>query len=151
LILISTLYKPGIYGLAIFIASVSWAGVSRLIRGEVLSLRNRDYVEAARVVGAPSARILTRHILPNVVPTMVVWASLAIPSLILTEAALSYLGLGVRVPKPSWGNMLEEAQQFYTLNWTNVFFPGFMIFLTVLCVNVAGNGLRDALDPRVGD
>jgi peptide/nickel transport system permease protein len=149
LILISTLYRPGVIGLSLFIASVSWAGVSRLIRGEVLALRNREYVEAARVIGAPTPRILVRHILPNVVPIMVVWGSLAIPGLILTEASLSYLGLGVRVPAPSWGNMLQESQQFYLLNWTNVFFPGFMIFLSVLCVNMVGNGLRDALDPRL--
>jgi peptide/nickel transport system permease protein len=151
LILISALYRPGYVALALFIASVSWAGVARLIRGEVLSLRNRDYVDAARVIGASNFRIIWRHIFPNVIPTIVVWTSLVIPAFILTEAALSFLGLGVRIPTPSWGNMLQEAQDFYRRNWTNVLFPGLMIYLTVLCINLVGNGLRDALDPRQAD
>jgi peptide/nickel transport system permease protein len=87
--------------------------------------------------------------LPNVLPTVIVWSSLVIPAFILTEAALSFLGLGVHSPTPSWGNMLSEAQPFYTTNWTNVFFPGFAIFITALSINLAGNGLRDALDPRL--
>jgi peptide/nickel transport system permease protein len=124
--------------------------VARLIRGEVLSLRRREFVEAARVLGGGNGHILRRHILPNVVPTIVVWASLVIPGFILTEAVLSFLGLGVRVPTPSWGNMLEEAQQFYRQSWTNVLFPGFLIYLTVLAISLVGNGLRDALDPRLG-
>jgi peptide/nickel transport system permease protein len=151
LILISSLYRPGYVALAVLIALVSWAGIARLIRGEVMALRRRDYVESARVLGASHARIITRHILPNVAPTIVVWVSLVIPGFILTEAALSFLGLGVRIPTPSWGNMLEEAQQFYRQHWTNVFFPGFMIYITVLAINLVGNGLRDALDPRMGD
>jgi len=151
LILISSLYEPGYVALAFFIASVSWAGVSRLIRGEVLSLRNRDYVDAARVIGASNFRIIWRHIFPNVIPTIVVWTSLVIPAFILTEAALSFLSLGVRIPTPSWGNMLQEAQGFYRRSWTNVFFPGFMIYITVLSINLVGNGLRDALDPRQSD
>jgi peptide/nickel transport system permease protein len=151
LILISSLYHPGYVALAFFIASVSWAGVARLIRGEVLSLRGRDYVDAARVIGASNSRIIWRHIFPNVVPTIVVWTSLVIPAFILTEAALSFLGLGVQIPTPSWGNMLNEAQDFYRRNWTNVFFPGFMIYVTVLSINLVGNGLRDALDPRQAD
>jgi len=151
LILISSLYRPGAVGLALIIAALSWSGIARLLRGEVLALRRRDYVEAARVIGATDRRIVTRHILPNVVPIVIVWASLAIPGLILTEAALSFLGLGVRVPTPSWGNMLQEAQAFYRLAWTNVFFPGFMIYITVLAINLVGNGLRDALDPRLND
>lgn len=148
LILISALYRPGYVGLSIFIALVGWPGVSRLVRSEVLSIRNRDYVDSARVTGASSAWIITRHLVPNALPTMVIWASQVIPAIILVEAALSFLGLGVRPPTPSWGNMLSEAQPFYVTNWTNVFFPGFMIFLTALSVNLIGNGLRDALDPQ---
>lgn len=151
LILISSLYRPNPAQLAVVIAAVSWSGVARLIRGEVLSLRNRDYVEAARVLGSSNTRIIVRHIFPNVVPIVVVWASLAIPSLILTEAALSFLGLGVRVPTPSWGNMLEESRQFYRQAWTFVFIPGFAIYITVLAVNLVGGALRDALDPRLND
>jgi peptide/nickel transport system permease protein len=151
LILISTLYRPGYLGLALFIAAVGWPGLSRLVRGEVLALRHREYVEAARVVGAGNARILVRHVLPNVAPTMVIWGSQVIPGFVIMEAALSFLGLGVRVPTPSWGNMLSEAQQVYRTNWTNVFFPGFLIFLSALSINLVGNGLRDAFDPRLGD
>jgi peptide/nickel transport system permease protein len=149
LILIGSLYRPGPVLLAICLASVSWAGISRLIRGEVLSLRNRDYVDAARVLGASNARILLRHIFPNVVPIIVVWASLVVPGLILTEAALSYLGIGVRVPTPSWGNMLQDGKQFLRVAWTLIFIPGFMIYITVRALNLVGSGLRDALDPRL--
>lgn len=149
LILIAALYRPNQYELALVIAFVLWPGVSRLLRGEALALRRREYVEAARALGAGDTRIISRHLLPNVLPTIIVWSSLVIPAFILTEAALSFLGLGVRSPTPSWGNMLAEAQPFYRSNWTNVFFPGLAIFLTALSVNLVGNGLRDALDPRL--
>lgn len=151
LLLVSVLYRPGVIGLSIIIALLSWPGVGRLIRGEVLARRGSDYVEAARVVGASNSRIIGRHIFPNVVPIAVVWISLAIPSLILVEATLSFLGFGVRPPTPSWGNMLEGATEYYRSSWTNVFIPGFAIWLTVLAINLIGNGLRDALDPRLND
>ncbi len=151
LILIFALYRPNAAGLAIVLGLLSWAGVARLIRGEVLSIRGRDYVDAARVIGASNGRIIWRHIFPNIVPIIVVWISLAIPSVILAEAALSYLGFGVQVPTPSWGNMLQGAKDYYTRSWTNVFIPGFMIYITVLAINLVGNGLRDALDPRLND
>jgi peptide/nickel transport system permease protein len=151
LILVSTLYRPNQYELALFIALIGWPGLARLIRGDVLQLSGREYVEAARVIGAHDRLILVRHVLPNALPTMIVWASQVIPGFILTEAALSFLGLGVQVPTPSWGNMLSEAQSVYRTNWTNVFFPGALIFLTSLSINLAGNGLRDALDPRLRD
>lgn len=149
LILVSTTFDPGPTELAFFIALVSWPGVSRIVRGQVLSLRNRDYVEAARVLGGSNTRVLLRHILPNVVPIIVVWASLVVPALILTEASLSYLGLGVQVPNPSWGNMLQDAKQFLRASWTLVFIPGFAIYITVLCINIVANALRDALDPHL--
>ena len=149
LILISTMYRPGPAGLAIFIALVSWPGVSRIVRGEVLSIRHRDYVEAGRVIGASNARLLIRHIFPNVVPIIVVWSSLVVPALILTEASLSYLGVGVRVPTPSWGNMLQDAKQFVRVSWTLIFIPGFAIYITVLSINIVASALRDALDPRL--
>jgi peptide/nickel transport system permease protein len=151
LLLISVLYKPGVVGLAVVIALLSWPGVARIIRGEVLARRHADYVDAARVAGANDGTIIFRHIVPNVVPLAVVWISLAIPSLILVEATLSFLGFGVRVPVPSWGNMLEGATEYYSRSWSNVFFPGFAIWLTVLAINLIGNGLRDALDPRLSD
>ena len=137
--------------LALVVASVSWMGLSRLIRGEVMSLRSRDYVEAARVVGASDRRIIVRHMFPNVVPLVIVWSTLAVPVFIIVEASLSYLGLGVQVPTPSWGNMLTDAQSYMTHSWTLAVIPGVMIFITVLSINLLGNGLRDALDPRLTD
>src|SRR5262249_30078897 len=95
--------------------------------------------------------IIVRHLLPNVTPILLVQASLTIPGVILTEAIISFLGLGVQVPTPSWGNMLDEAQRFYRTNWLNVFIPGFMIYVSALCLYLVGIGLRDALDPNLGD
>ena len=148
LILVSVLYQPGTIGLALLLAGLGWTGIARLVRGEVLSLRSRDYVDAARITGATDLYIIRRHVVPNVMPTMVVWTSLAVPGLVLTEAGLSFLGFGVRIPTPSWGNMLEQAKDFYSESWTNVFIPGCMIYVTVLAISLIGNGLRDALDPR---
>ncbi|MBA2467850.1 MAG: ABC transporter permease [Chloroflexia bacterium] len=151
LLLISVWIRPGPVGLAVIIALLGWTGLARLIRGEVLSLRSRDYVDAARVSGASNRTIITRHIFPNVISLVIVWASLALPGLIITEATLSYLGFGVRIPTPSWGNMLQEAYQFITLSWTYAFLPGLFIFLAALSFNLLGIGLRDALDPRLNN
>ena len=151
LLLLSVWWRPGPVGLALVIASIGWTGIARLVRGEVLALRHRDYVDAARVIGASNSRIILRHIIPNAVPIMVVWISLAIPNLILYEAVLSWLGFGVRIPIPSWGNILDEATEFYLQSWTYVFLPGLAIYLTALAFNLVGNGLRDALDPRLND
>lgn len=151
LLLISVWWRPGPVGLAVIIASLGWTGLARLVRGEVLSLRSRDYVDAARVMGASNRTIITRHIVPNVVSLVIVWSSLALPSLIIYEATLSYLGFGVRIPTPSWGNMLQEAYTFLALSWTYAFLPGLMIFLSALAFNLLGIGLRDALDPRLNN
>jgi peptide/nickel transport system permease protein len=151
LLLLSVWFRPGPIGLAFVIAGLSWTGISRLVRGEVLTLKNRDYIDAARVSGAPTSRIILKHIFPNVASIIIVWMSLALPSLILYEATLSYLGFGVRIPQPSWGNMLDEAQVFYRESWTYVFLPGFAIYLASLSFNLLGNGLRDALDPRLNE
>jgi peptide/nickel transport system permease protein len=151
LILAFTVFKPNPYGLALIIALLGWAGAARLIRGEVLSLRSRDFVEAARVLGASNSRIIVQHILPNVIPLLIVTLSLTLPGLILLEAALSFLGFGVQIPTPSWGNMLENAREYFTRAPANVFIPGFLIFLTVLSITLLGNGLRDALDPRLNE
>lgn len=148
LILVSTLYRPPIWQLAVFIGLFSWPGVCRLIRGDVMSIKKREYIEAARVIGANDARILFRHIAPNILPIILVWASLAVPGFILLEAILSYLGVGVRPPQPSWGIMLQEAKQFYRVDWPLIFIPGFAIYITVLSLTLAGNGIRDALDVR---
>jgi peptide/nickel transport system permease protein len=151
LIFIGSMFSLSPIGLALVIAIVAWLGLARLIRAEVLSLRERDYVEAARVVGASDARVIGRHIFPNVLPLVIVWATLVVPVLIITEAALSFLGYGVQTPIPSWGNMLREAQRFFIHQWTLAFIPGLMIYITVLAINLLGNGLRDALDPRLAE
>ena len=128
---------------------IGWAGRARVIRGMVLSLRETDYVVAARALGVPSLRIVTRHILPNTFSFAIVSASLAIPSYILGEVALSFLGLGIQEPEASWGNMLREAQQpSYLMENPWVVVPGVLIFLTVLAYNFLGDGLRDAADPK---
>lgn len=151
LLLISVWWQPGPIGLAVIIALLGWTGLSRLIRGEVLSLKNRDFVDAARVVGASNRSIIMKHIFPNVISIVIVWASLVLPGLIIYEATLSYLGFGVRIPTPSWGNMLQESYQFLALRASYAFFPGAMIFLTALSFNLLGIGLRDALDPRLNN
>lgn len=144
-------FGPSVKNLIFAIILTGWPGPARLVRGEFLSLRERDYVEAARATGAPAARIIFRHILPNAVPPLIVNATLGIAGIILAEAGLSYLGFGVKVPTPSWGNMLSEANNIVVLTklpWLWVP-PGLMIFLTVLSVNFVGDGLRDAMDPRL--
>ncbi len=151
LILIATFFSPNVVVLSIVIAVLSWTGISRLVRGEVMSVKGRDYVDAARAVGASNTRILWRHVLPNIINVMIVWASLTVGGIILTEAALSYLSFGIQPPVPSWGNMLSNSQQYIYRSVSLVIIPGFFIFITVLAVNLMGNGLRDALDPRSKD
>lgn len=126
-----------------------WTGVSRLVRGQVLSLKEQDYVEAARALGASQGRIMLRHLLPNAMAPIIVATTLAVGGFILAESGLSYLGLGIQPPTPSWGNMLQRAQEYvWNAAWLAVF-PGVLIFVTVLSFNFLGDGLRDALDPRL--
>lgn len=129
---------------------LSWMSTARLVRGQILSLRGREFVEAAKGIGASRARIIFRHLLPNVVSIIIVQATLMIGEAILIESGLSFLGLGIQPPAVSWGNMLSRAQGFlYYPNGVYIaLFPGLFIFLTVLCANFLGDGLRDALDPR---
>lgn len=151
LLLIAVVFRPSVSGLALVIASLNWTGVSRLVRGEFLSLKEREYVDAARVVGAGNARIIFRHVLPNAFSPIIIAATLALGNVILVETALSYLGMGVQPPMPSWGNMLTNAKQYLYRSPTLIVIPGFFIFVTVLAGNLMGNGLRDALDPRFRD
>lgn len=151
LLLVASMWRLGPLQLALVIAVISWVTLSRLVRGEVMAVKGRDYVDAARVVGISNGRIMWRHILPNVAPVMIVWASLAVPGLILTEATLSFLGLGVQPPTASWGNMLTGALRNWSQSKLTVFLPGMAIYLTVFAINLMGNGLRDALDPRITD
>lgn len=142
---------PSISNLIFAIILLGWPTPARLVRGEFLSLRERDFVEAAKATGARPLRIIFRHVLPNALPPLLVSATLGIAGIILAEAALSYLGFGVRIPVPSWGNMLTEANDIVILKTAPWMWlpPGLMIFLTVLSINFIGDGLRDAMDPRL--
>jgi peptide/nickel transport system permease protein len=127
----------------------SWQVSARLVRGEILALREREFVLAARAVGADGRRVLVRHILPNVVSVVIIAATIRIPQTIMLEAGLSYLGLGVQPPMASWGNMVADGKGVLTIAWWVSAFPGVFVLLTVLAFNLLGDGLRDALDPRM--
>jgi len=142
------LIQPGL-SVVIFIIVVANAPyVARIIRGQVLSLREKEFVEAARSLGASNARIMFREILPNLVAPIIVYATLFIPANILLEAALSFLGVGVQPPDPSWGEMLAKATSIFDVAWWFLFFPGMALLLTVLAFNLVGDGLQDALNPK---
>jgi ABC-type dipeptide/oligopeptide/nickel transport system permease subunit len=126
----------------------SWPYIGRIIRGQTLSLREREFVDAARSLGARPTYILSRELLPNLVAPILVYATLLIPTNILFEAALSYLGVSVRPPRATWGGMIYDATQYYQIDPEFLFPPGLAIFITVLAFNLFGDGLRDALDPR---
>lgn len=139
--------RPSLWIIIFVIGAVYWTWIARVIYGQVLVLRRREFVEAARCVGARDGRIIMRHILPHLVPTVIVWGSLGIATNVMLEASLSYLGIGVQPPTPSWGGMIQQGQQFYrTAPWL-VIYPGLAIMLTVFAFNLLGDGLRDALDP----
>jgi peptide/nickel transport system permease protein len=148
-ILMSILFRPNAITLAAIIASVGWGGVARLVRGEVLSVKQRDFILATRSIGARDLRLIFRHLLPNVLPVLIVAASLGVGQIILIEAALDFLGLGIQPPTASWGNMLTNAESYFFHSGWLVVFPGVTIFVTVLASNLFGNAVRDAFDPRL--
>ncbi|MGI8913919.1 MAG: ABC transporter permease [Chloroflexota bacterium] len=148
LIIVSVLFHVGPIGLAVLIGLTSWTGAARLVRGQVFQLKERDYVLSARAVGAGNVRIISRHILPNVLSLVVVLLGIDIGGAILAESGLSYLGLGVQPPTPSWGNMLSGAQSYFEHGPWLVYGPGIAIALTVWCLYTVGDGIRDAIDPR---
>jgi peptide/nickel transport system permease protein len=140
--------EPSLFNIMVVIGLTSWMGVTRLVRAETLSLRERDYVSAARLSGAGLGRILFIHILPNALPPILVSATLGVAGAILVESSLSFLGLGVQPPTPSWGNMLLEGKEALEVSpWLSVF-PGFAILFTVLGYNLLGESLRDFMDPH---
>ena len=143
--------EPSIWNIMIVIGLTSWMGVARLVRAEFLSLKTRDFVLAARVSGASDARIIFYHILPNAMAPVLVSATLGVGAAILIESSLSFLGIGVQPPTPSWGNMLTEGKDNLEIAWWLSVFPGLAILITVLGYNLLGEGLRDALDPRSRD
>ena len=135
--------------IALSLAALFWMGEARVVRGQVLALREREFVEAARSIGASPSRVVFRHIIPNCVGPILVGATLGVAGAILTESALSFLGFGVQPPATSWGSLLDNANGYVgTPQAYLIYFPGLMIFLTVLAVNFLGDGLRDALDPQ---
>jgi peptide/nickel transport system permease protein len=139
----------GVFAIIVVIGILRWMPVARLVRGSFLSLREMEFVEAARSLGLSNRRIIIRHILPNAMSPVIVAATLGIAQAIITESGLSYLGYGVQPPTPTWGNMLTNAQQeMIRGNMWIAIFPGLMIFVTVIAINYMGDGLRDALDPK---
>ena len=141
--------KPGWRLVALIIGLFSWPYIARIVRGQVLSLREKEFVEAARAMGSNDRRIIFREVLPNVVAPIIVYTTLIIPNNILFEAALSFLGVGVPPTTPSWGRMLAEGGENFTFAWWMMLFPGVFLFLTTLAFNLVGDGLRDSLDPRM--
>jgi peptide/nickel transport system permease protein len=140
--------SASLYRILLIIALVGWTTVARLVRGATLSVRERDYVRAAVALGAGPLRIMIRHILPNVVSPIIVATTLSVGNVILTESVLSFLGLGIQPPLPSWGNMLTNAQELIWQAPALAIYPGLLIFVTVIAFNFLGDGLQDALDPR---
>ncbi len=149
LILIVALFSPSIAVIIAVLGLTQWPGTTRIVRGEVLSLREREYVQAARALGFGRARIIFRHLIPNVLAPVIVTATLGIGNTIVLEAGLSFLGLGVQAPTPSWGSMVADGRQNLIGAWWVATFPGLAIVLTVLAFNLVGDALRDALDPRL--
>ena len=142
---------PSIYNVMIVLAILGWPGIARLVRGEILSLREREFMEAATALGISDFKKITSHLIPNTMASIIVSATIGIAGAILTESALSFLGLGVSPPIPTWGNILGEGQSQYVLKhrWWQWIPPGLAIFLAVISLNLLGDGLRDALDPRL--
>lgn len=149
LILAALIPGGGVSRIIIIFTAFGWTGVARLVRGQILSLRTLEFVQAARAMGASEVRIILRHLMPNAMAPVIVAATLAVGGAILGESALSFLGLGIQPPTPSWGNMLQRAQEYIWNAPHLAIFPGVFIFLTVLSFNFLGDGLRDALDPRL--
>ncbi len=141
--------EPSIFNIMVVIGLTSWMGITRLVRAEFLSLKERDFVLAARAMGANHLRIIFIHILPNAMAPVLVSATLGVASAVLVESALSFLGIGVLPPTPSWGNILTLGQSTLGVAWWLSFYPGMAILITVLGYNLLGEGIRDAIDPRL--
>ena len=141
--------EPSIWNIMAIIGLTGWMGVARLVRADFITLKERDFVQAARVIGAGDFRIIFRHVLPNAMASLLVAATLGIAGAILTESALSFLGIGVQPPMASWGNILTDGKDNIDIAWWLSLFPGLAIFITVLSYNLLGEGIRDSLDPRL--
>ncbi|HET6490957.1 MAG TPA: oligopeptide ABC transporter permease [Syntrophales bacterium] len=141
--------EPSIWNIMIIIGATGWMGITRLVRADFISLKERDFVQAARVIGASDARIIFIHVLPNCMASVLVAATLGVAGAILTESALSFLGIGVQPPTPSWGNILTAGKDNIDIAWWLSLYPGLAILITVLGYNMLGEGIRDSLDPRL--
>jgi peptide/nickel transport system permease protein len=146
-IVLAAILKPSLWIVAMVIALVNWVQVARIVYTETRGLVERDFIMAERALGAGNARIVLRHVLPHLVPTAIVWGTLGIATTVLLEATLSFLGIGVQPPEPSWGNIIFESQSYFQAAPWLVFFPGAVILLTALAFNLVGDALRDILDP----
>ena len=140
---------PGIMNIFIAIGVIGWTGLARMIRGQIMQLKEKEFVEAARASGASNMKIIFRHLIPNCLSTIIVVITLDIPGDIMLESTLSFVGLGVQPPDPSWGSMISEGRKFIRQNVWYSFFPGLAIMLVVLAFNTLGDGVRDALDPKL--
>jgi peptide/nickel transport system permease protein len=149
LLIVGLLFKLDPLSLAVFLGVLGWTGIANLARGQTFALRERDFVVAARTIGATPIRIMFRHIFPNLLPLMIVLAAIDVAGIILAESAISYIGFGIQPPTPSWGNMLNNASSFLYKGPHLIYGPGIAIALTVLCLYLIGDGMRDALDPRL--
>ena len=145
---INAIVGLGLRNIIISLAAAGWVVYARVVRGEVLSVKQRDYVQAAAALGTGRGRILFRHVLPNVAPSIIIVASLQFSQFIVAEAAISFLGFGVQPPTPAWGSMLSESRDFLYIAWWLAAFPGAALALTALGVNLVGDWLRDVLDPK---
>ena len=144
---LAVLFGPSLTVIIGVISFFSWAGISRIVRGQTLSLKEKEYIEAARSLGASPVRIMLIDILPNLLAPVLVLATLYIPNAVVFEATLSYLGLGIQAPTASWGNVLASAQNFYQVAWWYTVFPALVLLITTLAFNLLGDGIRDAMDP----
>jgi len=148
LLIAAAIWTPSAKLLIILLALLGWVGTCRLVRGEVLALKEREYILAAQAVGVSNSRVVISHILPNVLPIVIITMTIIAGNLILVESGLSFLGVGVQAPTPTWGNMLTDARSYFNIGTHLVIWPGILIMVTVLCFYLVGDGLRDALDPR---
>jgi peptide/nickel transport system permease protein len=148
LILAAAVARPSATSILLILGLFDWPVLARIVRGEFISLRGRDYIEAARASGCSHWRIVWKHILPNAMAPIIVTGTLIVAIHLTSEAAISFLGLGIQPPTPSWGNLLTNAQNYVISAPFLAIFPGLLILITVLAVNLLGDGLRDALDPR---
>ena len=149
LLTVLTLFGTTLTNIVLVIGLTSWMSVARIVRGEVLKTKGEEFITAARVSGASANRIVIRHVLPQAIPSIIVSATLGVAFAILTESSLSFLGLGIQPPLPSWGNMLSSSQYYVWSAPRLAVYPGILIVLTVLAYNTLGNALRDTLDPRL--